>query len=66
MRVCPRRSPPPTSLALAALVGVLAVGSPAKVRGPIAGTGAEMWVNLNPQAYRDLAQRHLAGLEPID
>src|SRR5882757_5849633 len=45
--------------------GVLAVGSPAKVRGPIAGTGAEMWVNLNPQAYRDLAQRHLAGLEPI-
>jgi len=33
--------------------GVLAVGSPAKVRGTIAGTGAEMWVNLNPQAYRE-------------
>jgi len=45
--------------------GVLAVGVPAKVKGPIAGTGAEMWVNLSPQAYRDLAQRHLAGLEPI-
>jgi hypothetical protein len=24
-----------------------------------------MWVNLNPQAYRDLAQRHMTGLEPI-
>jgi carbonic anhydrase/acetyltransferase-like protein (isoleucine patch superfamily) len=45
--------------------GVLAVGSPAQVKGPIAGTGAEMWINLNPQAYRDLAQRHMAGLEPI-
>src|SRR6516225_8441314 len=45
--------------------GVLAVGSPAQVKGSIAGTGAEMWINLNPQAYRDLAQRHIAGLEPI-
>src|SRR3984885_14997708 len=45
--------------------GVLAVGAPAQIKGPIAGTGAEMWVNINPQAYRDLAQRHLAGLEPI-
>jgi carbonic anhydrase/acetyltransferase-like protein (isoleucine patch superfamily) len=45
--------------------GVLAVGAPAQIKGPIAGTGAEMWVNLNPQAYRDLAQRHIAGLEPI-
>jgi hypothetical protein len=31
----------------------------------VAGTGAEMWVNVNPQAYRELAQRHLAGLEQI-
>ena len=45
--------------------GVLVVGAPAQIKGPIAGTGAEMWVNLNPQAYRELAQRHLAGLEPI-
>src|ERR1700756_545269 len=45
--------------------GVLAVGVPAQIKGPIAGTGAEMWVNLNPQAYRELAQRHIAGLEPI-
>lgn len=42
---------------------VLVTGSPAKVRGPIAGTGAEMWVNLNPATYQDLARRYLTGLE---
>ena len=45
--------------------GMLAVGAPAQIKGPVAGTSAEMWIKLNPQAYRDLAQRHLAGLEPI-
>ncbi|MEK0911426.1 gamma carbonic anhydrase family protein, partial [Mycobacterium ulcerans] len=45
--------------------GMLVTGAPAKVKGPIAGTGAEMWVNVNPQAYRDLAARHMAGLEPL-
>jgi carbonic anhydrase/acetyltransferase-like protein (isoleucine patch superfamily) len=44
---------------------VLVTGSPAKVKGPIAGTGAEVWVNLNPKAYQDLAQRYLAGFEEI-
>ncbi len=44
---------------------VLVVGAPAIVKGPIAGTGAEMWVNVNPQAYQDLAERYLAGLQPI-
>ena len=44
---------------------VLVVGAPATDKGPIAGTGAEMWVNVNPKAYQDLAQRYLAGLEPI-
>ena len=44
---------------------VLVVGAPATVKGPIAGTGAEMWVNVNPQAYQDLARRYLTGLEPI-
>jgi carbonic anhydrase/acetyltransferase-like protein (isoleucine patch superfamily) len=44
---------------------VLVTGSPAKVRGPIAGTGAEMWVNLNPATYQDLARRYLAGLEEL-
>lgn len=41
---------------------VLVAGAPAQVKGPIAGTGAELWVNANPQAYRDLAQRYRAGL----
>ncbi len=45
--------------------GMLVTGTPAKVKGPIEGTGAEMWVNVNPQAYRDLAQRHIAGLKPV-
>lgn len=44
---------------------VLVVGAPAIIKGPIAGTGAEMWVKVNPQAYQDLAQRYLTGLEPI-
>ena len=38
---------------------VLVTGAPATVKGPITGTGAEMWVNANPPAYRDLAQRYL-------
>lgn len=40
---------------------VLALGTPAAVKGPIAGTAAEMWVTLNPSAYQDLARRHAAG-----
>jgi carbonic anhydrase/acetyltransferase-like protein (isoleucine patch superfamily) len=42
--------------------GVLAVGTPAKVKGPTAGTAAEFWVKLNPSAYQDLARRHAAAL----
>ena len=45
--------------------GVLAAGSPAVVKKEIAGTGAEMWVTLNPPAYADLARRHAAGIEAI-
>jgi carbonic anhydrase/acetyltransferase-like protein (isoleucine patch superfamily) len=41
---------------------VLAMGTPARVKGPIAGTSAEAWVRSNPQVYRDLAQRHRAGV----
>ena len=44
---------------------VLVVGSPAKIRGPIGGTGAEMWVNTNPAAYQDLATRYLSGLSEV-
>lgn len=42
--------------------GTLAVGVPAKVKGPIAGTPAEFWVKLNPAAYQELAQRYRAGV----
>jgi carbonic anhydrase/acetyltransferase-like protein (isoleucine patch superfamily) len=44
---------------------VLAMGTPARVKGPIAGTTAELWVAGNPQVYRDLAQRHRAGIAEI-
>jgi carbonic anhydrase/acetyltransferase-like protein (isoleucine patch superfamily) len=42
--------------------GVLAAGVPAKVRGPVDGTPAAMWVELNPGAYAELAQRHRVGV----
>lgn len=44
--------------------GVLAIGAPAKVKGPLAGTPAEEWVRRNPQGYQALAQRHKAGVAP--
>ena len=44
---------------------VLVTGSPAKVKGPIAGTPAEFWIAANPQGYRDLAQRHRTGVQPL-
>src|SRR5262245_56018038 len=45
---------------------VLAAGSPAVVKRPIAGTPAEFWVQMNPSAYADLAARHRVGVEPAD
>jgi len=42
--------------------GMLAMGAPAKVRGPLAGTAAEQWVRVNPEAYQVLAQRHKTGI----
>lgn len=45
---------------------VLVTGAPAKIRGPIAGTpGAQTWVQTNPAAYRELAQRYLTGLTEL-
>lgn len=44
--------------------GMLAVGVPAKVKGPLAGTPAERWVQLNPAGYQALAQRHRTGVAP--
>ncbi|MDT5093552.1 MAG: hypothetical protein QOH60_2915 [Mycobacterium sp.] len=44
---------------------VLVTGAPAKVKGPIAGTGAETWVTVNPGEYRALARRYIDGLRPL-
>ena len=41
--------------------GVLAIGAPARVMGPIEGTNAEAWVDGNPGAYQELARRYLSG-----
>lgn len=46
--------------------GMLAAGVPASVKGPIAGTQSEFWVQINPPAYRELARRHLTGIRPIE
>ena len=45
--------------------GVLALGAPARVKGPLEGTNGELWVAANPQVYRDLAQRHRAGIREL-
>lgn len=45
--------------------GVLAAGSPAVVKRPLAGTPAEMWVQLNPTHYPELARKHVRGLRSI-
>lgn len=44
--------------------GMLALGSPCRVKGPLAGTAAERWVRINPAGYQALAQRHRAGVAP--
>src|SRR3954462_9523397 len=40
---------------------VLALGSPARVRGPLS-PGAAGWVDGNPSIYQELARRHAAGV----
>ncbi len=45
--------------------GMLAMGTPCKVKGPLAGTAAEHWVKVNPVAYQALAQRHRVGAKPL-
>src|SRR5260370_3609773 len=44
--------------------GTLALGAPAKVRGPLAGTPAQHWVHANPEGYHALAQRHQPSVKP--
>jgi carbonic anhydrase/acetyltransferase-like protein (isoleucine patch superfamily) len=43
--------------------GVLAIGAPVRVTGPIEGTSAEAWIDKNPPAYQELAQRYLAAFD---
>ena len=45
--------------------GVLAIGRPAVVKGDIAGTSAEFWVNMNPVYYPELAERHRNGIRRL-
>jgi carbonic anhydrase/acetyltransferase-like protein (isoleucine patch superfamily) len=44
--------------------GMLAGGVPARILGRLT-PGAQMWVDTNPQTYRDLARRHAAGVRPL-
>ncbi len=44
--------------------GMMAMGSPAKVRGPLSET-AQFYVAVNPQGYRDLAALHKGTLEEL-
>jgi len=44
--------------------GMLAVGIPARVTGPVSGS-AKQWVDTNPEVYRELARRHAAGVRLV-
>lgn len=44
--------------------GMLALGTPARVKRPVAGTPAERWVRVNPTVYQELARRHKASVAP--
>lgn len=44
--------------------GTVAVGTPAKVRGPLSGS-AVWWVENNPATYRELARRHAQRTRPV-
>lgn len=45
---------------------MLAAGSPAVIKRVVKGSPAEMWVELNPGAYAELAQRHRTGIQFVD
>jgi carbonic anhydrase/acetyltransferase-like protein (isoleucine patch superfamily) len=40
-------------------------GTAGKPAGPLSDS-ARFWVETNPSAYRDLARRHAAGVQPVD
>jgi carbonic anhydrase/acetyltransferase-like protein (isoleucine patch superfamily) len=46
--------------------GMLYAGSPAVMKRPVKGTGAEIWVDTNPEAYAELALRHRSGIRYVD
>ena len=45
--------------------GVLAAGTPAQVKRPIAGSASEEWVTGNPGRYARLAVEHALGIREI-
>ena len=45
---------------------MLAAGSPATIKRVVQGSPAEMWVQMNPGAYAELAQRHRVGIQFVD
>ncbi len=46
--------------------GWLAAGVPAVVKREIVGTPAQMWIELNPTYYPELARRHIAGITRVE
>src|SRR4029079_9470652 len=46
--------------------GMLFAGAPAALKRPVKGTGAEVWVATNPEAYAELARRHHVGIRYVD
>jgi carbonic anhydrase/acetyltransferase-like protein (isoleucine patch superfamily) len=46
--------------------GMLFAGSPATLKRPVKGAGAEVWVETNPEAYAELARRHHGGIRYVD
>ena len=44
--------------------GMLAAGVPARIIREVSG-GAKVWVDTNPEVYRDLARRHATSTRPI-
>jgi carbonic anhydrase/acetyltransferase-like protein (isoleucine patch superfamily) len=44
--------------------GMLAVGTPARIAGEVSGR-AKVWVDSNPEVYRELARRHAAGIKAV-
>jgi len=46
--------------------GMLYAGAPATLKRPVKGTGAEVWVETNPESYAELARRHHVGIRYVD